>query len=152
MEKRERYTWKPSVFVHPLPCYLSALTCTLLSSERVTDPLAKASSHLGRRPPYLPMLPLVNDDEISYKDIDPPMRKLLENNDQIFKKVHVNLSNLQVQENIQLLCQARDNLNSVMIKVYATPEMAMQMPPFPAKINIELTNSILPSRINTNLK
>ncbi|XP_020253023.1 uncharacterized protein LOC109830226 isoform X2 [Asparagus officinalis] len=120
--------------------------------ERVTDPLAKASSHLGRRPPYLPMLPLVNDDEISYKDIDPPMRKLLENNDQIFKKVHVNLSNLQVQENIQLLCQARDNLNSVMIKVYATPEMAMQMPPFPAKINIELTNSILPSRINTNLK
>ncbi|ONK57862.1 uncharacterized protein A4U43_C09F4970 [Asparagus officinalis] len=116
--------------------------------ERVTDSSAKPSSNLAARPnvpPYsLPMLPFDNDDDISYKDIGGRTGQLLENNDQLFKKVSVNLTSLQVQENIALLCQARNNLFAIFNDMNDMPEVMKQMPPFPVKINEELAASILP--------
>lgn len=115
--------------------------------ERVSDSSAKPSPHLAARstvPPYPPpMLPVDNDDDISYKEIGGRTGQLLENNDQIFKKISGNLSSLQIQENIALLYQARANLFAILNDMNDTPAVMNQMPPLPVKINEELASSIL---------
>ncbi|KAG4945159.1 hypothetical protein JHK87_041166 [Glycine soja] len=54
----------------------------------------------------------------------------------------------QVQENINLFCQTRDNILKIMNELNDSPEVMKQMPPLPVKVNEELASSILP---RTNL-
>ncbi|KAK1270248.1 hypothetical protein QJS04_geneDACA006184 [Acorus gramineus] len=122
--------------------------------ERAVDPSAK-STHLGARqnvPPYALPVPIVdNDDEISNKEIGGPIGQLFEQNTQAFNQISANLTSLQIstspakiQENINLLCQARDNILSILNDMNDAPEIMKQMPPLPEKLNEELANSILP--------
>ncbi|KAK4538971.1 hypothetical protein RGQ29_032095 [Quercus rubra] len=109
--------------------------------ERVNDPSAK-SSHFAARPnvpPYAPpMIPVDNDDGISFQG------ELLEQNAQALNQISANLQALQIPENINLLCQTRDNIHKIMNDLNDTPEVMKQMPPLPVKLNEELANSILP--------
>ncbi|XP_042411541.1 uncharacterized protein LOC122001048 isoform X2 [Zingiber officinale] len=115
--------------------------------ERVSDTPAKATGHLGTRPnvpPYAPPMLPVDDDDISYKDIGGRTGELLESNTEAFTKISTNFTNLKVQDNINLFCQARDNILAVLKDLSDMPEIMKQMPPLPAKLNEELANSILP--------
>ncbi|XP_073013157.1 uncharacterized protein [Typha latifolia] len=115
--------------------------------ERVGDPSAKPSAHIAGQPnvpPYpLQMLPM-DDDDISYEAIGGPTGQLLHHNVQILSQVYTNLTNMQIQENIPLLCQTRDNILAILKEMSDSPEIMKQMPPLPTKINEELANSILP--------
>ncbi|KAK7843878.1 hypothetical protein CFP56_011826 [Quercus suber] len=123
-----------------------ALRCRWMT-ERVNDPSAKPSHFAARPnvPPYAPpMIPVDNDDGISFKAIGGPTGELLEQNAQALNQISVNLQALQIPENINLLCQTRDNIHKIMNDLNDTPEVMKQMPPLPVKLNEELANSILP--------
>ncbi|XP_042507537.1 uncharacterized protein LOC122083718 [Macadamia integrifolia] len=114
--------------------------------EKVTDPSAKSSSQLGARPNVpqyaLPMIP--NDDGISYEAIGGATGQMLEQNAQAFNKISVNLAAYQIRENVNLFCQARDNILMILKDLNDMPGVMNQMPPLPVKVNEELANSILP--------
>ncbi|KAK9997331.1 hypothetical protein SO802_022017 [Lithocarpus litseifolius] len=123
-----------------------ALRCRWMT-ERVNDPSAKPSHFAARPnvPPYAPpMIPVDNDDGISFKAIGGPTGELLEQNAQALNQISANLQALQIPENINLLCQTRDNIHKIMNDLNDTPEVMKQMPPLPVKLNEELANSILP--------
>ncbi|XP_068666894.1 uncharacterized protein [Aristolochia californica] len=115
--------------------------------EKVTDPSSKPSSHLVMRPnapPYSMPMPLMDDDEISYKAIGGPTGQLLDQNAQVFSQISANLANMQIHENISLFCQTRDNILTILNDLNDMPGIMRQMPPLPVKVNEELANSILP--------
>ncbi|KAL2332240.1 hypothetical protein Fmac_019821 [Flemingia macrophylla] len=89
------------------------------------------------------MITMDNDDGISYTAIGGSTGELLEQNAQVFNQISTNLSAFQVQENINLFCQTRDNILKIMNELNDSPEMMKQMPPLPVKVNDELANSIL---------
>lgn len=115
--------------------------------EKVNDSSSK-SSQLASRPgahPYsVPAVCLDNDDGISYKAIGGPTGELLEQNARFFEQITANFSSFQIQENINLFCQARENLTKIMNSMNDTPEIMKQMPPLPVKLNEEVANTILP--------
>ncbi|KAF5207068.1 Histone h2a deubiquitinase [Thalictrum thalictroides] len=116
--------------------------------EKIIDPSAKSSGHLAVRPnvlPYAPpVIPLDNDDGITYKAIGGPTGHLLEQNAQIFDQISANFTTLQIHENINLFCQTRDNILTIMNDLNDMPGIMKQMPALPVKVNEELANSILP--------
>ncbi|XP_027341345.1 uncharacterized protein LOC113854524 [Abrus precatorius] len=115
--------------------------------ERVSDPTVKSSNFAARSSvsPYAPpMITMDNDDGISYTAIGGPTGELLEQNAQALNQISTNLSAFQVQENINLFCQTRDNILKIMNDLNDLPEVMKQMPPLPVKVNEELANSILP--------
>ncbi|KAJ7980669.1 Histone H2A deubiquitinase (DUF3755) [Quillaja saponaria] len=115
--------------------------------ERVTDPSAN-SPHFAARPnvpPYAPpMITIDNDDGISYNAIGGPTGELLEQNSHALNQISANLGAFQIQENINLFCQTRDNILNIMNDLNDLPDLMKQMPPLPVKVNEELANSILP--------
>ncbi|KAF8388608.1 hypothetical protein HHK36_027285 [Tetracentron sinense] len=125
-----------------------ALRCRWMT-EKVMDPSAKSSSHIAARPnvpPYaLPMIPMDNDDGISYNAIGGTTGQLLEQNAQIFNQISANLAGYQYQENINLFCRTRDNIFAILNNLNNMPDIIMrQMPSLPVKVNEELANTILP--------
>ncbi|XP_058094272.1 uncharacterized protein LOC131240185 [Magnolia sinica] len=116
--------------------------------EKVLDPSAKPSTHMVARPnvpPYaLPMPPMDNDDGISFKAIGGATGQLLEQNAQVFNQISANFTAYQIQENISLFCQTRDNILSILNELNDMPGVMKHMPPLPVKLNEELANTILP--------
>uniref|UniRef100_A0A7N1A2I1 Myb-like domain-containing protein n=1 Tax=Kalanchoe fedtschenkoi TaxID=63787 RepID=A0A7N1A2I1_KALFE len=115
--------------------------------EKGTDTSARPTSHSARPsgPMYVPpMMPMDNEDGISFKAIGGVTGQLLEQNAQIFSQISANLSAFQLHENINLLCQTRDNIVSILNNSNDMPDIMKQMPPLTEKINEELANSILP--------
>ncbi|KAL9252922.1 hypothetical protein AKJ16_DCAP09877 [Drosera capensis] len=80
----------------------------------------------------------------SFSAIGDPIGELIEQNAQTFEQISANFATHQIQENISLLCRARDNIMKIMNSLSETPEVMSQMPPLPVKVNEELANSILP--------
>jgi len=115
--------------------------------EKVSDSSSKPPVHMAGRPnvaPYpLPVLPM-DDDEISAKAIGGPTGEILETIAHVLSQISTNLTNMQIQDNISLLCQTRDNILRVLKEINDAPEIMKQMPPLPVKINEDLVNSILP--------
>ncbi|XP_039038898.1 uncharacterized protein LOC120176548 [Hibiscus syriacus] len=70
--------------------------------------------------------------------------ELLEQNAQALNQISVNLSAFQIQENIGLLCQTRDNILKIMNKLSLMPSIMKQMQVLPVKLKEELANTILP--------
>ncbi|XP_071738040.1 uncharacterized protein [Rutidosis leptorrhynchoides] len=116
--------------------------------EKVTEHLAKSSSHTTNRangPPYAQSaVSMDSDDGISYQAIGGTAGKLLEQNAQALDQISSNFAAFKVHENINLFCQARNNILSIMNDLNDMPEIMKQMPPLPVKLNEELTNSMLP--------
>lgn len=74
------------------------------------------------------------------------MRQLLEQNAQAFSQISANLSTLKFQDNIELFCQTRRNINTVLNEMRTMPGIMSQMPPFPVSMNEELASSIFPNK------
>lgn len=116
------------------------------NKERVTDSSTKGPAHLIRPsvPPYsLPVLP-IDDDAESYKAIGGPTGELLERNARLLNQIYTNISNMQVQENLSLLCETRDNIVTVLGQVSNAPDIMRQMPPLPVKLKEDLAILVLP--------
>lgn len=115
--------------------------------EKVSDPSTK-TSHLSNKPvnqSYAMPLPVsLDDDGISYKAIGGVTGELLEQNAQAFQQISANFTSYQIQDNINLFCQARENIIKIMNSLKDTPEIMKQMPPLPVKLNEELANSVIP--------
>lgn len=116
--------------------------------EKVTEHLVKSSSHTTNRPngpPYAQStVSMDSDDGISYKAIGGTSGQLLEQNAQALDQISANFAAFKVHENINLFCQARNNILAILNDLNDMPEIMKQMPPLPVKLNEELTNSMLP--------
>ncbi|CAK9134918.1 unnamed protein product [Ilex paraguariensis] len=116
------------------------------SQEKVTDSLPK-SSHVANRsngPAYAPsVMSMDSDDGISYQAIGGATGQLLEENAQALDQISANFSAFKIHENINLLCQARNNILAIMNDLNDLPEIMKQMPPLPVKLNEELAISVL---------
>ncbi|KAL3517911.1 hypothetical protein ACH5RR_020500 [Cinchona calisaya] len=114
--------------------------------EKVTDSLPK--SHVASRtngPPYaLSVMSMDSDDGISYAVIGGATGQLLEQSAQALDQISANFAAFKIHENINLFCQARNNILSIMNDLNDMPEMMKQMPPLPVKLNEDLANNILP--------
>ncbi|KAH8484587.1 hypothetical protein H0E87_028895 [Populus deltoides] len=95
--------------------------------ERHNDPSAKTSNFMATRPnvtPFAtPMMPLDSDEGISYDGesyylplavIGGVTGELLNQNAQTLHQISANLASYQIQENLSLLRQTRDNICKVM--------------------------------------
>ncbi|KAM0874366.1 hypothetical protein ACQ4PT_037472 [Festuca glaucescens] len=121
-----------------------ALRCRWMAEK--DDSSTKEPAHLARSnvPPYsVPILPM-DDDDGSYKAIGGPTGELLEHNAHLLNQIYKNISNMQVQENLSLLCETRDNILTVLGQVGNAPEIMRQMPPLPVKLNEDLAITVLP--------
>ncbi|XP_041009854.1 uncharacterized protein LOC121253967 [Juglans microcarpa x Juglans regia] len=122
--------------------------------EKVNDPSVKSSPFAARPnvPTYAPPA-MDNDDGISFKAIGGATGESLEQNAQALHQISINLSAMQLQDNISLFCQTRDNIHKIMndLSLNGTPEVMKQMPPLPVKLNEELANSML-NRTNLPMK
>ncbi|GAB4825455.1 hypothetical protein Ancab_008328 [Ancistrocladus abbreviatus] len=118
--------------------------------EKIADPSSKSSPLVPRPAGHsyaAPTVSMENDDDgISYKEIGGTTGELLEENKQAFLQISRNFSTFQIHENVNLFCQARENLVKIMNSMSDSPEIMKQMPPLPVKLNEELVNSILPRR------
>ncbi|KAD4584301.1 hypothetical protein E3N88_21902 [Mikania micrantha] len=116
--------------------------------EKVTEHLAKSSSHATNRangPPYAhSAVSMDSDDGISYKAIGGTAGQLLEQNAQALDQISANFAVFKGHENINLFCQARNNIISILNDLNDMPEIMKQMPPLPVKLNEELITSMLP--------
>ncbi|GFQ04189.1 hypothetical protein PHJA_002562800 [Phtheirospermum japonicum] len=123
--------------------------------EKVIDPLAKSSQGASRSngPPYVQSIMMDSDDGISYDAIGGATGQLLEQNGHALDQISANFSAFKIHENIDLFCQARNNILSILneyvlgalpLTFNDLPEIMKQMPPLPVKLNEELASSILP--------
>ncbi|KAK2425106.1 hypothetical protein QL285_035391 [Trifolium repens] len=119
--------------------------------ERVSDPAAKSSQFSARPnvPPYAPAPQMItmdnddDDDDVPYAALEGPSAELLEQNKQALSQISANLSSRKIQENINLLCQIRDNFIRIM-NLDDFPEEMKKKAPLTLKMNEEVANSILP--------
>nr|AGL11918.1 DIV and RAD interacting factor 1 [Antirrhinum majus] len=115
--------------------------------EKVTDSLPKSSqvANCSNGPPYVQsMMSMDSDDGISYKAIGGATGQLLEQNAQALDQISANFAAFKIHENINLFCQARASILSILNDFNDLPEIMKQMPPLPVKLNEELASSILP--------
>ncbi|KAK3204361.1 hypothetical protein Dsin_018407 [Dipteronia sinensis] len=91
-----------------------------------------------------PRIPTDCDDGISCRAIGGAMGEILEQNAQVIHQISVNLESLQIEDNIELFCQTRDNIVKILNNLNDMPEKMRQMPPLPVRMNEELANTILP--------
>lgn len=121
------------------------------------DKLAESSSKIS-----IPSAPPVNMGAYSLmmQHIDPnermpceaisgTARHLLEQNVQVFNQITSNLSTFKLQDNIDLLCRTRSNINVILNDMKDMPGIMRQMPPLLVSINDDLANSILPNTTQT---
>ncbi|KAL3625777.1 hypothetical protein CASFOL_030306 [Castilleja foliolosa] len=114
--------------------------------EKAIDTLAKSSQVANRLngPPYVQSMMMDSDDGISYDAIGGATGQLLEQNGHALDQISANFSSFKIHENIDLFCQARNNILSILNDFNDLPEIMKQMPPLPVKLNEELASSILP--------
>ncbi|PPD87661.1 hypothetical protein GOBAR_DD15430 [Gossypium barbadense] len=108
-----------SKFLHTLLDFLIVqVDKDIVSQERSTDSLAKSTSVLTARPNgpshVPPITQMDNDDGIPYKAFWGATGELLDQNAQIFNQISANFSAFQIHDNIDLLCEARDNIFTIL--------------------------------------
>ncbi|XP_052187807.1 uncharacterized protein LOC127798332 isoform X2 [Diospyros lotus] len=86
--------------------------------EKITDPMSKSASHAANRsngPPYAQsMMSMDTDDGIPYTAIGGMTGQLLEQNAQALDQISANLVAFKIHDNINLFCQARNNILSIL--------------------------------------
>lgn len=109
--------------------------------EKVADPSAKS---LSNGPLYAQTVVSVDsDDDISYKAIGAANRQLLEQNARAMDQISANFRAFKIHDNINLFCQARNNIETVLNDLNEL-EVMNRMPPFPVKLNEDLISNLLP--------
>lgn len=115
--------------------------------DKIMDPSAKPAIPLVAQstvPMYTQQMHLVdNDDGITYEAIGGLTGQLLQQNAHVFSKITENLRAYQIQENIDLFFQTRNNIVAILNEMNDMPGVMSQMPPLPVKVNEDLANTIL---------
>ncbi|MBA0830754.1 hypothetical protein Goarm_015264 [Gossypium armourianum] len=89
-------------------------------------------------PPYpTPMIPVDFNDGISYTG------ELLEQNAQALNRISENIAALQLQENIGLFCQTRENILKIINVLNDMPDAIRQMPQLRERIRDKMFNFLL---------
>ncbi|CAN4115787.1 unnamed protein product [Withania somnifera] len=117
--------------------------------EIITDSVPKSTHVVATRangPPYAQSVMSMDNDGISYKAIGGTTGQLLEQNTQALDQISSNFAVFKIEENINLFTQARNNILTILNDLNDMPEIMMQMPPLPVKLNDELASLILPAR------
>uniref|UniRef100_A0A2P2JS44 Uncharacterized protein MANES_07G075900 n=1 Tax=Rhizophora mucronata TaxID=61149 RepID=A0A2P2JS44_RHIMU len=70
---------------------------------------------------------------------------LLEQNAQAFSQITANLSAFKLQDNIDLFCEARNNITAILNHMRDMPGIMSQMPPLPVCLNEDLASRVLPN-------
>ncbi|TKY67697.1 hypothetical protein E2542_SST10592 [Spatholobus suberectus] len=83
---------------------------------------------------------------IPYDGICSPLKQRMEQNAQAFNQIAANLSTYKLQDNIDLFCHTRHNINTILNDMREMPGIMSQMPPLPVTIDEDLAISILPNR------
>ncbi|RZB74008.1 hypothetical protein D0Y65_033212 [Glycine soja] len=83
---------------------------------------------------------------IQYDGICSPLKQLMEQNAQAFNQITANLSTYKLQDNIDLFCHTRHNINTILNNMSEMPGIMSQMPPLQVNINEDLASSILLNR------
>ncbi|XP_074370045.1 uncharacterized protein LOC141711486 isoform X1 [Apium graveolens] len=120
----------------------------------VVDASAKASSHLTNQSSgllYAQTTVYTDSDVILYEATDGANAQLLKRNAQLLKQnahamdqISANFRAFKIHDNINLFCQARNNIKTV-LNDQNQLEFMKRMPPFPEKLNEDLLNNLLPS-------
>lgn len=94
----------------------------------------------------LPPSQIDQNQRVKCRVLSSKAKQLLEQNFQVFTQINNNLSSLKLQDNIDLLCRARDNINNINVILDNMKEFSskIQMQEFPVSIDHNLANSILP--------
>jgi len=77
-------------------------------------------------------------------EIDRPVHHLLEENNQLLIQIETNIRTFQAQNNIDLFCQARRNINDILHITTQLPGMSTKMPPLRVSVNEGLASFVLP--------
>ncbi|XP_019057685.1 PREDICTED: uncharacterized protein LOC104809794 isoform X4 [Tarenaya hassleriana] len=93
-----------------------------------------------------------SNEHITSKDLSGNAIRLLEQNVRAFSQIRANLS--LYKDNLQLFCQTRNNLITVVNDMSNIPGIMSHMPPLPVSVNEDLasgvlTNTTLPMSFNT---
>uniref|UniRef100_A0A0D6R3H0 Myb-like domain-containing protein n=1 Tax=Araucaria cunninghamii TaxID=56994 RepID=A0A0D6R3H0_ARACU len=113
--------------------------------EKTVDPSAKPAVPPVARsamPMYTQVIP--EDDGISYEAIGGSTGQLLQQNAHIFSQITANLQSYQFQDNIDLFCQTRNNIATILNEMNDMPGIMSQMPPLSVNVNDDLADTILP--------
>ncbi|XP_012487048.1 uncharacterized protein LOC105800445 [Gossypium raimondii] len=95
-------------------------------------------------PPYpTPMIPVDFNDGISYTAIGGVTGELLEQNAQALNRISENIAALQLQENIGLFCQTRENILKIINVLNDMPDAMRQMPQLRERIRDKMFNFLL---------
>ncbi|XP_057824085.1 uncharacterized protein LOC131036254 isoform X1 [Cryptomeria japonica] len=118
--------------------------------EKYVDPSSKQPGHLvaqSNMVTYASAMPSMdNEGVLSFEpEIGGTTGHLLEQNAKAFEQITANLASYRIRENINLFCQARDNIFAILNDMKDMPGIMSQMPPLPVKINGSLADSILPT-------
>ncbi|KAK7407772.1 hypothetical protein VNO78_09842 [Psophocarpus tetragonolobus] len=97
------------------------------------------SNHMGK-----------NQGLLCQVGISGSMRQLLEQNAQAFSQISANLSALKFQDNINLFCQTRHNINTILDEMRKMPGIMSQMPPFPISLDEDLASSVFLNKIEVS--
>ncbi|KAK1353964.1 DUF3755 domain-containing protein [Heracleum sosnowskyi] len=115
--------------------------------EKVADPSAKSISYLTNQSDgslyAQTAVSMDSDDGISCKDIDGANGQLLKQNAQVMDQISANLRAFKIHDNINLFCQARNNIETLLNDLDQL-ELMGRMPPFPVKLDENLTSNLLP--------
>ncbi|KAL1223637.1 hypothetical protein V5N11_033879 [Cardamine amara subsp. amara] len=76
---------------------------------------------------------------ITCEDLNGHAINLLEQNVRAFSQIRANLSSYNVEDNLDLFCQARNNLITIQNDMINMPGLMRQMPPLPVTINDDLS-------------
>ncbi|XP_039007475.1 uncharacterized protein LOC120135236 [Hibiscus syriacus] len=92
-----------------------------------------------------PMAPKDYNDCIPFEAIGRVASELLQQNAQALNQMSANLASYELEENIVLLSQTRDNILKLLnLMNEDVPDIMKQMPQLPVKMNLELANTIFP--------
>lgn len=117
--------------------------------EKYVDPSTKQPGHLlsqSNMVAFASAMPsLDNEGVLSFEQIGGRTGHLLEQNAKAFEQITENLASYRIRENIDLFCQARNNIFAILNDMKDMPGIMSQMPPLPVKINESLADSMLPT-------
>ncbi|KAK1419773.1 hypothetical protein QVD17_29094 [Tagetes erecta] len=106
--------------------------------ESSSKPSGQSISTINVAPLSVSMNHRVRGDGAHFEALQGSIRHLLEQNNQVLGQISTNISALKLQDNADLFCQMKNNVNVILNDMRCMPG-----PPVPVSLNEDLANSII---------
>ncbi|XP_028548451.1 uncharacterized protein LOC110108083 isoform X2 [Dendrobium catenatum] len=116
--------------------------------EKMVNSSTMENIHQGNVAGYPFMMHQVNHNNQLLTEapaINDAIRRLIQENAQVFGQIVANLERLKVQDNADLFLRTRNNITAILNSMSGMPGIMSQMPPLPVTINEDLVTTILPN-------